>query len=395
MRKQSIGVVIGNFPPDGGGIFQYIIAMLDAAAALDPAQYAVRVFTRNKRWRSIARARGLPVARILSFGHGEIRKWLAKIPFSPYREILCRKWNRLAPTCQSIKRHHVDIAVFPDQSPPLPLPPAVKQVYCIHDLMHRYESRFSEVGNPGEYAARERLYKAMVEQSAAIIVDSEIGKQHVVESYAAESSTVFPLPYIIYDGLKKAVPLRPPSLPKGIEGRYLYYPAQFWSHKNHARLLEAVASLRHEFDINCVFSGDTRKNGYESFLESVSRLGLEKSVHCLGYVSEEEISWLYQNARCMIMPTFFGPTNIPPLEAMHFGCPVGVSGIYGIPEQLGDAAVYFDPQSVADMARGIRRLWTDESLRTQCIQKGIVVAQAHSAANFSAGLAHILQTLCK
>ncbi len=367
--------------------------MLDAAAALDPALYAVRVFTRNRGWRSIALERGLPVARLPKFGHGEIRKWLEKIPVASCREALCRGWNRLAPLCLSIRRHRTDIAIIPEQSPPLPLPAGIRQICCIHDLMHRYESRFPEVGDPGEYAARERLYAAIVEQCAAVIVDSEIGKRQVVESYAADPSAVFPLPYIMNDSLKNATPLRPPSLPEGIEGRYLYYPAQFWSHKNHVRLLEAAASLRHELDIACVFSGDTQKNGYASFLECVGRLGLEKSVHCLGYVSEGEISWLYQNARCMIMPTFFGPTNIPPLEAMHFGCPVGVSGIYGIPDQLGDAALYFDPQSVADMARSIRRLWTDECLRAQCIQKGALVAQAHSSANFSAGLARILQAL--
>jgi len=53
----------------------------------------------------------------------------------------------------------------------------------------------------------------------------------------------------------------------------------------------------------------------------------------------------------MIMPTFFGPTNIPPLEAIAVGCPVAVSNIYGMPHQLGDAALYFNPTRVEKWRR--------------------------------------------
>jgi len=282
--------------------------------------------------------------------------------------------------------------LVPDQYS-IPLPAGIKQIACIHDLMHRYESRFPEVGEPFEYAGREERYRRIIERCAGILVDSETGKQHVLDCYEADPSRIFILPYVVYNGLKKASPERPPALPQGVEDKYIYYPAQFWLHKNHRNLLEAVARLRPELDIACVFSGDIHKNWYASFLACVERLGLKENIHCLGYVSEGELAWLYQHARCLVMPTFFGPTNIPPLEAMHFGCPVGVSGIYGIPEQLGEAAVYFDPDSVEDMMRVIRRLWTDESLRAINIQKGYSVARAHSAEQFSAGLGRIIHQL--
>ena len=62
------------------------------------------------------------------------------------------------------------------------------------------------------------------------------------------------------------------------------------------------------------------------------------------------------------MPTFFGPTNIPVLEAWAFGCPVLTSDIRGVREQVGDAALLADPTSVEAIADGIHRLWTDREL---------------------------------
>ena len=72
----------------------------------------------------------------------------------------------------------------------------------------------------------------------------------------------------------------------------------------------------------------------------------------------------------MIMPSFFGPTNIPPLEAMALGCPVAVSNNYAMGEQVGDAGLLFSPYSPEEIAQCIFRLWTDESLRQRLIENG-------------------------
>ena len=72
----------------------------------------------------------------------------------------------------------------------------------------------------------------------------------------------------------------------------------------------------------------------------------------------------------MIMPTFFGPTNIPPLEAMFMGCPLAVSDVYAMAEQVGDAALLFDPKSVESIASAIRRLWEDDELCKRLSEKG-------------------------
>jgi glycosyltransferase involved in cell wall biosynthesis len=82
------------------------------------------------------------------------------------------------------------------------------------------------------------------------------------------------------------------------------------------------------------------------------------------------MSVIYAEARALTMPTFFGPTNIPVLEAWGFGCPVLTSDIRGIREQVGDAGVLVDPLSVEAIAEGIYQLWTDEGLRRTLAERG-------------------------
>mgnify|MGYP000562024811 CR=1 FL=1 len=62
----------------------------------------------------------------------------------------------------------------------------------------------------------------------------------------------------------------------------------------------------------------------------IKDLNLIDNIVLLDYVPQVEIPIFYKKARCLIMPTYFGPTNIPPLEAIAIGCPVGISDIYAI-----------------------------------------------------------------
>jgi len=95
-------------------------------------------------------------------------------------------------------------------------------------------------------------------------------------------------------------------------------------------------------------------------------------------------------AVCTDTLLIFGPTNIPPLEAMAVGCPVAVSGIYAMPEQLGDAAVYFDPLSVEEIAHAIQRLWDDNALWDELAKRGLLRSNQWTQAHFNERLQAII-----
>jgi glycosyltransferase involved in cell wall biosynthesis len=108
-------------------------------------------------------------------------------------------------------------------------------------------------------------------------------------------------------------------LPAGIAGEFVFYPTQSWPHKNHLHLLEAVQTLhrRHQWNGMLVCCGSDKGN--------------------LNYLKERATEFGIVE-RALTFVSYFGPDNLPPLEAFALGCPVIASAIEGSEEQLGSAA---------------------------------------------------------
>lgn len=258
----------------------------------------------------------------------------------------------------------------------------VPYVMAIHDLQHRLQPEFPEVSADGEWEMREYLFRNAARHAELLLADSEVGKEDILNCYGSFGVTpdrVKVLPFLpasylsvdISEAQKQQVRLNY-QLPE----RYLFYPAQFWPHKNHVRIVKALDLLKKEdsLDIPIVFCGSyvnkIREQTFQEVNSIVKELGLEKQIFYLGYAPAEDMSVLYAGARALVMPTFFGPTNIPILEAWAFGCPVLTSDIRGVREQAGDAAVLVDPRSVESIADSIRRLWTDDNLCITLADRG-------------------------
>jgi glycosyltransferase involved in cell wall biosynthesis len=172
---------------------------------------------------------------------------------------------------------------------------------------------------------------------------------------------------------------------------FLIYPAQFWPHKNHINLLMALAILKRKrgMAIEMVFTGSDMGNaGY--VLGQISELGLHDQVHVLGFVPREDLRALYSNALALTFPSFLGPDNIPPLEAFALGCPVAASRVSGAQEQLGDAALLFDPSDPDDIASAIGTVLEDNQLRARMTQKGLEIAKMRTPQKYIAQICDIL-----
>ncbi len=306
-------------------------------------------------------------------------------------------WQRaVTPYVLSVARgllkQQCDLWIFASQEP-LAYEIPVPGLMFIFDLMHRYQRQFPEVSANGEYERRERLYQNSCRWAKGIIVESELGKKQVVECYGANPEKIYVLPTAparyISDSQEGAEPRSSYGLPE----KYFFYPAQFWEHKNHKRLLQAAALLKNTNpDIHLVFVGSP-KNAYAGVRALVDQLGLAENVHFLGYIPESEMAGLYRRARALVMPTFFGPTNIPPREAIALGCPVAVSDIDGMREQMGDAALFFDPTSVPEMAQVMERLWRDDALCRDLARRGLIRAAQWTQLHFNARLQDIIDAV--
>ena len=152
---------------------------------------------------------------------------------------------------------------------------------------------------------------------------------------------------------------------------YVFYPAQFWAHKNHVYLLEGLHALERLYGIRvgAIFSGADKGN--RSHVEKCAhKLGLHHRVRYAGFVSNDEILALYRQSVALVMPTYFGPTNLPPLEAFHLGVPVLYPDRAGLRDQVGDAALLMDLQDPISMAVHMRDLIEDLQLRDRLVKAG-------------------------
>ena len=115
-------------------------------------------------------------------------------------------------------------------------------------------------------------------------------------------------------------------------------------------------------------------------------LGVEDRVRYLGRVSDEDMPSLYTLSRGLVMPTFFGPTNIPILEAWGYEVPVLTSDIRGIKRQAKGAAYLADPKSVASIAEGMRVLLDNKAMSVPVKKGRTKVREANKLEFFASGL---------
>jgi len=251
----------------------------------------------------------------------------------------------------------------------------IPYVAVIHDLMHRYYPAFPEYSR-GVRIIRDLAYKTAANKSLMVIVDSEQGKTDLKRFYGVNEDKVRVIPYLpspsVYQYRQMELARAQELLAKySLPPSFIFYPAQFWHHKNHLRLIRALDEIRRQKNttIPLVLAG-SKKESFEEAMSLARRLKIDGQIFYLGYVTDEEIVALYKKSTALVFPSLLGPTNIPPLEAMILGTPVVCSNLFEMPKQIGDAGLLFDPFSASDMAEKIYRIWTDEKLRAGLVCKG-------------------------
>ena len=101
----------------------------------------------------------------------------------------------------------------------------------------------------------------------------------------------------------------------------------------------------------------------------ICQLALESRVSLMGYVSNEELETLYQEASCLVYVSLYEGFGLPPLEAMVHGMPVVASNRSSIPEVIGDAGMLVDPENIGGIADAVLSLLHDQALHHQLSEK--------------------------
>lgn len=375
---------------DQGGVYQYSVEILDALSKIKGNQYIIistspdipDKFKKSKDFKIInAYSKSRDVALLT---RNFIAGPLAIITTTTINVLYKLKlFELLTPIykfsqkqfIEIIKNEKLDLMFYPTSSD-LSFLSSVPAVVTVHDLQHRLNPQYKEVSAGGRWEYREYGFINIAKHAFRIFVDSPVGKKHMLRYYKESKGRNIVLPYLPPSYLnpkigKKYVGkiCRKLNLPE----KYIFYPGKFWPHKNHANLVKALSILKKDgLNVQLVLTGSKSADfsTYTAVMALAKKLNVLGQIHYLGYVDDKELSAIYKNSTALVMPTAFGPTNIPVLEAWLMGTPVVYSDIEGCREQLGNAGLLINPKKPKDIAAKIEKIYNNKPLQKSLKHKG-------------------------
>ena len=251
-----------------------------------------------------------------------------------------------------------------------PLHVYVPSAITIPDLQHEY---FPEFFDKSTLEWRRRTFQSSVFYADTVFTISEHSKSTIVDKFRVDPAKV------VVVGLDVDPEFRcPPTIEAqqafrdlGIPEPYIYFPANFWRHKNHSTLLRALRLLVESGypDLTLVLTG-APSTGMDRVQAEVAKLKLTRNVRFLGYQPRPIVAEIYRHSACLVFVSLFEGFGIPILEAFHTGTPVVTARGTSCPEVARDAAILVNENDAASVASGIRRAITELDLKADLIAKG-------------------------
>ena len=262
-------------------------------------------------------------------------------------------------------KRRLDVVHSPANGGP-PVTPGVARVITLLDLIWLHQRE--QWGSAAAMKKLAVLSRVSARTAHRVITISNAARDDLVANFdlAPDKIDVAPL------GVR--VPERtdpPPDLRYKLalgEDPIVLCVAQKRPYKNLASLVRAFSELG-DLQATLVLPGE--QTAHEAELRALAEeLGIADRVRFLGWLSEAELEGLYRIATCFVLPSLIEGFGLPVLEAMARDLPVACSDRPALPEVAGDAALLFDPEDQSAIAAGIRRLVTDEALRSELVGRG-------------------------
>lgn len=268
----------------------------------------------------------------------------------------------------------------------------IPYIFTLWDLGHLEELEFPELTSERIFESRELMYTKSLKKAFKVIVDSDYSKQYSINKYNLDEKRVEVLKFL--PNIRDADNEGSIDIKKiyNIKNDYIFYPAQFWAHKNHMYILKAIKILKEKknIDLDVVFSGSNRGN-LEYILKKAKELGVDDLIHYAGFVPNNQIPSLYKQSLSLVMPTYLGPTNIPPLEAFFYNTSVCYSDKPSFREQVGDAVFYMDLKDPHSLVENIITIKNNKELVDYKLQKGLEILASWTEEDFYKSLIKIFE----
>jgi glycosyltransferase involved in cell wall biosynthesis len=360
--------------PDNGGTYQYTLSMLQALSHTRGLEITVYGDPQNPDFVKL----GHPIRRFSESRRQQVAALAAYRMHIKLPDRFASQDILLAPI--------YSLALLHTEKP---------FAYTLHDIQENY---YPENFSWWQRVWRYQVHAQLLRRAGRVICESRYVKADIIRSFGVPEQqavviTAPPLRPFLADSSDDR--LQAAQIRLRLPEKFLFYPAQFWVHKNHLRLIEAFAGVVAEVpDLKLVLTGKKRDE-YAAVMNTVGKLGLSDKVCHLGYVEQDDLQAIYELATALVMPSLFESVSIPIYEAFQVGTPVMASNILAIPEQVGDAGLLFDPTSVASIKQAILRITGDPEAARQLGKRGQDRMSAMTPERYGAQLRDVLTEMLR
>ncbi|MFH1581650.1 MAG: glycosyltransferase family 1 protein [Pseudomonadota bacterium] len=262
----------------------------------------------------------------------------------------------------------IDVLFSPANMAPVLWCPC-KSVLTIHDLIW---TRYGENLPRKQFYALKYLTNRSAVKATKIMADSGYTKTDLLARVKTDNNKIT----VVHLGVGDLIGIRSDysndQLLAKIGGGFLLSVGRTHPHKNFLNLIEAFKVLKgnnKNFNRKLVIAGLPGMQ-HEQINNKICDDNLGGDIFLLGNVSNDDLALLYRKAELFIFPSLCEGFGLPILEAMSFGLPVACSNAACLPEIGGEAALYFDPLKVADLADKIYDILSSENFKRELISKG-------------------------
>ncbi|MEZ4922475.1 MAG: glycosyltransferase family 1 protein [Crocinitomicaceae bacterium] len=282
--------------------------------------------------------------------------------------ILFRIWFNLS-VHRALKKYKADLFFSPDGY--LSLPSSIPQIGVIHDL------NFEHYPQDIPPSARKYLLKyfpLFAKKATHIITVSQFSKEDIIKSYNIPDNKIT----VAHNGGSEA--FHPLADQEKLDSRenfadgneYFVFVGALHPRKNLNKLFEAFEAFKKETSspTQLVIVGE--KLWKDSSIEELyNSLECKHDIQFTGHLALEDLTKAVGGAKALVFPSYFEGFGIPLVEAMKAGVPVTCGNLTALPEVAGDAALFFDPFNINDIADCLKKLDTDANLCEQLSKVGL------------------------
>ena len=363
-----------------GGIFQYTQSMVDAVLLDDYHEYVVFTRSNDTRFDSYP----LEIRKVDMQGLSWTGRLLNFISlFLRFRFGLYFDSNKLL-------FQDIDSFVVPCISPYPHFFLGKPYIFTLHDMQERYYPKFFTLR---QRIKRNIISNAIAKYASKILCESIFVKEDIHKFLNIDlkkiSVLASPPPRDFLDARFCEIHKRAVKSKYSLPDKFIFYPAQFWPHKNHVKLIEAFKNITNSHkDIYLVLSG-AKQNNFDRILAKIHENSLQDKVLHVGYIDYVDLPYLYKLSEFLVMPSLFESVSIPIFEAFSLEVAVCSSNVVALPEQVGDAGLVFKPEDVNDMSEKMLLYLNSSKLRKQKAKLGFDRIKMFSHENYSNELVKI------